>query len=135
MGKSARSKGSRGQTTAANLLRDRDWEVEVLTCGLMHEDLIAYYMPSISPGIDGRSFVMEGREETIECSPAQIFWQRYSVEVKNCKSITTAQRTQAMEQAAKRKLPWMLMSKIAGTSCWLVQRKGMEPVIWKEKIK
>src|SRR5574340_1825961 len=41
MGKSQRAKGSRGQCTAANMLRDRDWEVEVLTCGMMHEDLIA----------------------------------------------------------------------------------------------
>ena len=26
--------------------------------------------------------------------------------------------------------PWMLLSKIAGTSSWLVQRQGMAPVVW-----
>lgn len=114
MGKAARLKGSRGQTAAANLLRDRDWEVEVLTCGLQHEDLIATAPADFPEPFANRSV-------------------RYSVEVKNCKSITTAHRAQAMEQAKKRKLPWMLMSKIEGTSCWLIQRQGRVPVVWSEK--
>src|SRR5574340_299586 len=111
MGKSQRAKGSRGQCAAANMLRDRDWEVEVLTCGMMHEDLIAfdYHIHSNRVG------------------------RRYSVEVKNCKSITTAHRAQAMKQAKERGLPWMLMSHIEGTSYWLVQRQGESPVLWKEK--
>jgi hypothetical protein len=54
----------------------------------------------------------------------------YSVEVKNTVSITTAHRKQAQMQALKSKLPWMLLSKIAGTSSWLVQRQGMAPVVW-----
>jgi hypothetical protein len=56
----------------------------------------------------------------------------YSVEVKNTTAITTAHRKQAMEQAARSKLPWLLLSKIAGTSSWLVQRQGEKPVVWSQ---
>jgi hypothetical protein len=114
MGKSARSKGSRGQSIAANMLRDRDWQVEVLTCGLMHEDLIAT-TPTAFP------------------QPFALRALRYSVEVKNCKTITTTHRAQAMRQAKERSLPWMLMSHIEGTSSWLIQRQGESPVIWLQK--
>jgi len=105
MGKSQRAKGSRGQTAAAHLLRDRDWQVEVLSCGLMHEDLI---------GTDPQG-------------------GRYSVEVKNCKTISLEHRKQAMRQAKERGLNWMLMSHIEGTRCWLIQRQSERPCVWEEK--
>jgi hypothetical protein len=47
-------------------------------------------------------------------------------------AITVAHRKQAMEQAKRRRLPWLLMSKVAGTSSWLVQREGDKPVVWTE---
>ena len=85
MAKAARDKGRRGQREAQELLKSRDWSVAELNAGTSAEDFIA-----VSP--DGRS---------------------YSVEVKNTVAITTAHRAQAMTQAKARKLPWMLLSKIA----------------------
>lgn len=100
-----RSKGRRGQQQAANLLRDRDWSVAELNAGTAVEDFIA-----VSPN-----------------------GQSYACEVKNTAAITQAHRKQAMEQAEKRRLPWMLVSKIAGTSSWLIQRKSEKPTVWDEK--
>ena len=34
------------------------------------------------------------------------------------------------DREAVRKLPWMLASKIAGTSAWLIQRKDEKPTVW-----
>ena len=96
-----RNKGRRGQREAADMLRSRDWSVAELNSGTVAEDFIA-----VDPS--GRS---------------------YSVEVKNTLAITTAHREQAMRQAKERKLPWMLLSKIAGTSAWLVQRQAEAPVV------
>jgi len=31
-------------------------------------------------------------------------------------------------------LPWLLMNKIAGSSSWLIQRQGMAPAVWGEKL-
>jgi hypothetical protein len=104
MGSASRAKGRKGQCAAQHLLQGRDWSVAELNGGTAVEDFIA-----IDP--DGKSF---------------------SVEVKNTVSITQAHRAQAIMQAAKRRLPWMLLSKIAGTSSWLVQRKGELPVVWTE---
>ena len=101
-GKATRSKGRRGQTEALNLLRDRDWTVADLSAGVDSEDGLA-------------------------CDP-EGNW--YALEVKNCASITQAHRRQAMEQAKRRRLPWLLMSKIHGTSSWLVQRQGRPPIVW-----
>ena len=101
----ARAKGRRGQQEAQNLLRDRDYSVAELNAGSAVEDFLA---------VDN-------------------FGVTWSCEVKNTQAITTAHRKQAMEQAKKRRLPWLLLSKIAGTSSWLVQRQGMQPVIWGEK--
>ena len=100
-----RSKGRRGQTAAANLLRERDWIVADLSSGIGSEDLIA-------------------------TDPAGRSW---AVEVKNCAGILPVHLKQAMDQAKKRRLPWMLMSKIAGTSAWLVRRQGDAPVVWTER--
>lgn len=106
MGAMQRNKGARGQSEFASILRERDWTVDPITAGVMREDMIA---------TDS-----EGRQ--------------WSVEVKNTATITKSHRKQAMEQSARRKLPWMLANKIAGTSSWLVQRKGEKPVVWNAKI-
>ena len=104
MGKASRDKGARGQSAFANMLRDRDWEVDPLTAGVKREDLLA---------TDAKG-------------------QQWAVEVKNCAVITTNHRAQAIEQARKRKLPWMLASKIAGTRSWLIQRRDRAPTVWHE---
>lgn len=101
-GKATRAKGRRGQQECANLLRDRDWVVSELNAGKQGEDYIAQ-----DP--DGKT---------------------WSVEVKNTVDIQRAHRRQAMKQAERSKLPWMLCSKIAGTSDWLIQRQGMRCVVW-----
>ncbi len=105
MSKAQRDKGSRGQTAAKHLLLDRDWKVISTTAGIKTEDFVA----------------------------TDQFGRQWSVEVKNCSVITNVHRMQAMEQARKRGLPWMLMSKIAGTSSWLIQRQGCLPMVWNEK--
>lgn len=104
MSKASRDKGRKGQREARALLTSRDWSVAELNGGTSVEDFIA-----VSP--DGMS---------------------YACEVKNTVAITTAHRSQAMAQAKARKLPWMLVSKIAGSSSWLVQRQGMRPAVWHE---
>lgn len=104
VGKAQRDKGRRGQTAAEKILTARDWTVDPISAGIKREDLIAV-------------------------DPSGVVW---SVEVKNCINITTMHKRQAMDQAKARKLPWMIMSKIYGTKYWLVQRKGIAPVIWHE---
>lgn len=88
-----------------NILRDRDWTVVDTSSGMACEDGFC-----IDP-----------------------FGTAWAVEVKNTQSITTAHRRQAMAQAKKRRANWMLLSKIEGTPCWLVQRQGMKPTVWSEK--
>lgn len=105
MSKASRDKGRRGQREAQALLTSRDWSVAELNAGTAAEDFIA---------VDRYN------------------GQSYSVEVKNTVSITTAHRSQAMAQAKARRLPWMLLSKIAGTGSWLVQRQGHRPAVWHE---
>jgi hypothetical protein len=104
-GRATRAKGRRGETEAKHLLTDRDWSVADLTAGLATEDLIA-----TDP--DGKA---------------------WCVEVKNTVTISVVHKKQARMQAEKRRMPWMLLNKIAGTSCWLVQRQGCEPVVWRAK--
>jgi len=103
----ARAKGRRGQQEARLLLQSRDWSVAELNNGTAVEDFWA-------------------------CDLAN--GKTYSVEVKNTAAITTAHRKQAMAQAAKSKLPWLLMSHIAGTSSWLVQRQGERPAVWHSNV-
>lgn len=100
----ARNKGRRGQLALARLLSARDWSVAELNSGTACEDFIA-----VDP--DGKS---------------------WAVEVKNTAAITKAHRQQAMRQAKARRLPWLLASKIADTACWLVQRQGQDPVVWRD---
>ena len=104
MSKASRDKGRRGQREAQALLASRDWRTAELNAGTAVEDMIA-----TDP--DGKA---------------------WAVEVKNTVSITTAHREQAMTQGRTRRLPWMLLSKIAGTGSWLVQRRGHRPAVWHE---
>lgn len=104
-GKASRTKGARGQSIAADMLRDRDWIVDQITAGIAAGDLI---------GTDPNG-------------------KTWCIEVKHCAGILPAHIKQAMEQGRKRRLPWALISKIAGTSSWLVQRQGCLPVVWHQK--
>lgn len=104
MSKAARDKGRRGQREAQALLTSRDWSVAELNGGTSVEDFIAVSSDGVS----------------------------YACEVKNTVAITTTHRAQAMTQAKARRLPWMLISKIAGTGSWLVQRQGHRPAVWHE---
>ena len=104
-GASTRNKGRRGQTAAANLLRDRDWTVADLSCGIATEDLIA-----VDP--DGKS---------------------WACEVKNTMNVMIDHWRQARSQAGKRRMPAMLMNHLHGSRCWLVRRQGMTPTVWEEK--
>ena len=45
--------------------------------------------------------------------------------------VEAVHRKQAIEQAKERKAAWMLMSKIAGTSEWLIQRQHQSAVVWR----
>lgn len=104
-GRMSRNKGARGQSEFKAMLLDRDWVVDTLTAGIESADLIA-------------------------TDPAGVTW---CVEVKNCAGILPAHKKQAMEQAKKRRLPWLLGSKIAGSSSWLVQRQNELPSVWHSK--
>lgn len=94
-GKATRDKGRRGQTEAVKILRNRDWNIADLTSGVSSEDALAR-------------------------DPEGAWWV---IEIKNCAVISTQHQEQAKRQAQARQLPWMLMSKIANTSCWLVQQQ------------
>lgn len=104
MSAASRRKGRAGETAAKHLLQARDYVVDDLSGGITSADLIA-------------------------TDAAGVTW---CVECKNTVAIATAHRKQAMDQAASRRLRWMLISKIAGTSSWLVQRQGKPPVVWSE---
>ena len=101
-GRATRDKGRRGQQAAKRLLADRDWRVIEANAGEAEADLLA---------ID-------------------TLGKTWLVEVKNTAAITTAHRSQAMRQAQAKRLPWMLASRIHGTSSWLIQRQGMRPIVW-----
>ena len=106
MGKSQRTKGRRGKTAAAHLLKDRDWNIIETSAGMKVEDIVATDQ-------QGKS---------------------WSIEVKNHKIIKIEEfRKQAIEQAKARGIDWMLMIKIACTSSWLIWQKGKRPVVWGEK--
>lgn len=105
MGAMQRRKGAKGQSEAKALLADRDWICDQITAGIAAADLIA-------TDADGKT---------------------WAVEVKNCAGILPAHKKQAMEQGKSRRLPWMLMSHIEGSSSWLVQRMGALPVVWHAK--
>ena len=103
-GAATRRKGRVGQLAARHLLMDHDWTVAELNGGTAVEDFIS-------------------------TDPTGLAW---AVECKNTAAITTAHRKQAMDQAKARRMRWMLLSHIAGTSSWLVQRQGLRPVVWHE---
>lgn len=106
-GRMSRNKGARGQSEFKAMLADRDWVVDSLTAGISSADLIA-------------------------TDPAGVTW---CVEVKNCAGILPAHKKQAIEQGRTRRLPWLLASKIAGSSSWLVQRQNELPIVWSAKCK
>lgn len=108
MSRSQRSKGRRGQTEFASVLTVRGWNVIPITAGIGAEDIVAG-----SP---------EGKH--------------YSVEVKWQKLIDVPRfERQAREQAAKRKMPWMLACRLEGhKGAWLVIRQDDVPVVWKESV-
>ena len=105
-GRASRAKGARGQSEFKALLLDRDWSVDTLTAVIASGDLIA-------------------------TDPDGYLW---CVEVKNCAGILPAHKRQAMAQAKARRLPWLLASRIAGSSSWLVQRQNTAPVVWHTKL-
>ena len=105
MSSKERVKGRNGQWTFSNILTDRDWIVS-----------------NRGPGVSGEDLVATDPDNNVWC-----------VEVKTTKSISTAQREQAMQQAKVKKHRWMLASHIENTSYWLVQRQGCEPVLWSSK--
>jgi hypothetical protein len=104
-GKASRAKGARGQCACKRLLLDRDWSVDSITCGIAAADLIA-------------------------TDPSGKVW---AVEVKNCSGILPTHKAQAIAQGRDRKLPWLLASKISGSSSWLIQRQSELPQVWHEK--
>lgn len=104
-GRMSRNKGARGQSEFKAMLLERDWVVDTLTVGIESGDLIA-------------------------TDTNGVMW---CVEVKNCAGILPAHKKQAMEQAKKRRIPWLLASKIAGSSSWLVQRQRELPIVWHAK--
>ncbi len=108
MSRSQRNKGRRGQTEFASVLTTRGWNVIPITAGASAEDIVAG-----SP--DGK---------------------HYSVEVKWHKLIDVPRfERQAREQAARRKMPWMLACRLQGyAGTWLVIRADEAPVIWREEI-
>lgn len=105
MSKSQRDKGNRGHREAVQELLNRDWHVVETRGGKKSDDAIA-----IDP--NGRT---------------------WSVEIKNQTSIRMKDfEKQAREQAKDRKLPWMLMVKIAGHKAFLVARKNMPLTLWSQ---
>jgi len=107
LSKKSRSKGKRGEREARDLLGDNDWIILANTAdGSEVEDIIAK-------------------------NPKDIV---YSIEVKNRKVIDMIKfRKQAKANAAKKRLPWMIMTKIEGTRSWLIWQKGFKPKVWHKK--
>lgn len=106
-GRSNRRRGRETQCEAAKILTERDWSLIETSAGHAVEDIVA-------------------------TDPQGKTW---SVEVKNHKLINLAAfRKQAMEQAERRKLPWLLMAKIEGEAgAFLVLRKGDGATVWRRK--
>ena len=105
MGKKSRDKGRRGQREAILLLQNRDWTVLEGNSGKSTEDLWAV-------DDNGRT---------------------WSIEVKNVKQPNfTDIKKQAITNANKNKLPWMIMIRIPGYKSWLIIQKGNKPKIWGE---
>jgi hypothetical protein len=104
-GKSSRNKGRAGQRAAQRLFAERDWIVHELNAGTAVADFLV-------------------------ADPDARVWL---AEIKNTQVISLAHRRQAIQQAAKKRLPWLLLSHLSGTRFWLLQRQGLDPVLWSEK--
>ena len=106
MGKSQRDKGRRGAREALSILADRDWQTVETRDG-------------------------QGTDDAVVISPAGT---AYSLEIKNHKTLNLAKfLQQARGQAAKRKMPWLLMCRLDGGWGWLVLSKGDHARIWRVK--
>lgn len=108
-GSTSRNKGRRGETAAKRLLQDRDYTILAdTTAGIATDDLLA-----------------QDKDGNI-----------WSVEVKYRKTIEPARFSgQARFQTRnKKRVRWMVLAHIDGTSSWLVLRQGLQPAIWQEKI-
>ena len=106
-GKTSRNKGRRGETAAKRLLQDRDYTILAdTTAGIATDDLLAQ-------------------------DSSGAIW---SVEVKYRKTIEpTKFAGQARFQVRNKKLRWMVLAHIEGTSSWMVLRQGLQPAVWNEK--
>jgi Holliday junction resolvase-like predicted endonuclease len=103
----SRSKGKRGERKAGELLVDNDYNV----------------LANTGDGVECEDFI-------VQCPSSNI----YSVEVKNRKVIDiTAFKKQASTNAKKKKLLWLIMAKIEGSSSWLIWRQNERPIVWHEK--
>ena len=107
MGKMARNKGRRGETTCKALLGEYDYTV----------------LADTSAGVSQCDLIAQDMMGTV-----------YAVECKNTASINVrAYRDQAKQQAGK--MRWMLLCKIDGTSSWLVLKQGSKATVWHERVK
>lgn len=106
-GKKSRTKGRRGETAAKRILQDRDYTILAdTTAGIATDDLLAQ-------------------------DSSGAIW---SVEVKYRKTIEpTRFAGQARFQVRNKKLRWMVLAHIEGTSGWLVLRQAMPPTVWLQK--
>jgi hypothetical protein len=112
----SRSKGKRGERKAAELLADNEYNILANTGD-------GNILANTGDGVECEDFI-------VQCPSSNI----YSAEVKNRKIINMAAfRKQASANARKKKLLWLIMAKIEGSSSWLIWRQNERPVVWHEK--
>ena len=108
MGAMQRRKGRDGRAAFVRLLHDRDWTLDKTRDGIISDDIVA----------------------------ADPNGQMWSIEVKNTKNLMVLQtKRQAMAQASRRKLPWMIAFSIHGTKSWLILRqqgRRIDATCWQE---
>jgi len=102
----ARNKGRNGRALFIRMLGDRDWSADKSYDGIISDDIVV-------------------RDPN---------GKMYSVECKCTRTIDNVNhKKQARVQAKVRGAPWLLASKIYGTTYWLVQFQDRKPSLWKEK--
>lgn len=103
----SRRKGKAGECAVQHLLEDRDWTIDRTRCGVTTDDMIA-----TDP---------QGRAWSVECKRTKITdWPKF--------------KAQAMSQAKARKLPWMLVVHIPGTSDYVILRQGQRCSLWSSGV-
>ena len=100
----SRTKGKVGELAVRHMLENRDYEVDSTRCGMETDDMIATK--------DGTSWSVEVKRTKLTN------WMKYIA--------------QAQKQANDRKMPWMLVIHIPGTSSHVVLRKSKRPIVWTE---